>query len=59
MKTYEEISNIIATLDDYTWDKLWYWFDKYIYGECKKERVNYWLTKAGITLDEMWVWESM
>lgn len=59
MRTYEEISAILVALDDQTFDKLMQWFDRYTFGECPKARVNYWLAKVGITLDELWLWECM
>lgn len=59
MRTYEEISEILAKVSDEVFEKLNYWFDKWVFGEAPKARVNYWLKKVGITEDEYWIWQAM
>ena len=59
MRTYEEISEILANVADEVFEKLNYWFDKWAFGEAPKARANYWLHKVGITEDEYWKWQAM
>jgi hypothetical protein len=59
MRTYEEISEILANVADEVFEKLNYWFDKWVFGEAPKARANYWLNKVGITEDEYWMWQAM
>ena len=58
MRTYEEISNILAQ-DDYIFDKLNEHFDKWFYDKTPKKQFKYWLKKAGITENEWWMWCAM
>lgn len=59
MRTYEEISEILASVSDEVFEKLIYWFDKWVFGEAPKARANYWLKKVGITEDEFWLWDAI
>ena len=59
MRTYEEISEILANVADEVFEKLSYWFDEWVFGEAPKARVNYWLNKVGITEEEYWMWQAM
>lgn len=59
MRTYEEISEILASVADEVFEKLNYWFDAWVFGEAPKARANYWLKKVGITEDEYWMWQAM
>ena len=59
MRTYEEISEILANVADEVFEKLNYWFDKWAFGEAPKARANYWLNKVGITEDGYWMWQAM
>ena len=59
MRTYEEISEILANVSDEVFEKLNYWFDEWVFGKAPKARVNYWLKKVSITEDEYWMWYAM
>ena len=59
MRTYEEVSEILANISDETFEKLSYWFDEWALGDAPKARVNYWLKKVGITEDEFWMWQAL
>lgn len=59
MRTYEEISEILASATDEVFEKLNYWFTEWMFGKAPKARANYWLKKVGITEDEYWLWQAM
>ena len=59
MRTYEEISEILASVADEVFEKLSYWFDEWVFGNAPKARVNYWLNKVGITEEEYWMWQAL
>ena len=59
MRTYEEISEILASVADEAFEKLNHWFDAWVFDGAPKARVNYWLKKVGITEEEYWMWQSV
>ena len=59
MRTYEEVSEILANATDEVFEKLNYWFTEWVFSEAPKARANYWLKKVGITEEEYWMWQEM
>lgn len=58
MKTLEEIKNIAVNSSNEAFEKLTYWYYEWLFGSAPKARVNYWLKKVGLTLEEWELWES-
>ena len=59
MRTYEQVSEILDSVDSEWFDKLNAWFEAWTMGEAPKARFTYWLRKVGITEDEYWMWSAL
>lgn len=58
MKTLEEIKNIAVNSNEETFEKLVNVYYDWLFGNEKKAKVNYWLKKVGLTLEEWELWEG-
>jgi len=53
---YETISQKMSDLDEETFDKVTEYFEKWLLGEVRKDRLNYWLKKTNLTVEELNIW---
>ena len=55
---YEVIAEKVRNLDDNTFEKVDTYFEAWLFGECPKARLNYWLKKANLTEAEYNIWKT-
>ena len=53
---YTQICAKISALPDKVFSKLMHYFDAWLDGTAPKARLNYWLGKAGLTVEELNIW---
>ena len=56
MKTYKEVTTILANMRDKDFDKLCYYYCQWAFSNGSKRNVRYWLKKVGLTLREYEMW---
>ena len=47
----EKIDEIFTNMDDNTFDHIDLYFNAWLMGEAPKARLNYWMKKAGVTVE--------
>ena len=55
----EDIVEKVANLEEEIFEKVFEYFDKWLFGEAPKARFNYWLKKAGLTEAEANIWATL
>ena len=56
---YDAIREKIDNLPDYDFEKINDYFNDWLMGTTPKKRLNYWLKKTGITVEELNIWYTV
>lgn len=55
---YEGVNDKVVNLDDNIFNKVDELFEAWLFGECPKAKLNYWMKKANLTDAEWNIWKT-